>query len=71
MAAVINMEKWQNGGGVTLRFKHEYDLATKAPQIVSLDFSDVDNLLDMLNEYKAHPSPYCLTASCEIHGNKR
>lgn len=69
MSQVINMEKWHNGGGVTLRIKNKYDPADKLPNVVSLDFADVDRLMALLQDYKAHPSPYCLTEACEIHGN--
>ena len=68
MSKIIKMEKWQNGGGVTLRFKNEYDPADKPPMIVSLDFADVSQLMGMLQEYQSHPSPFC-GPSCKVHGS--
>ena len=68
MAQVIKMEKWENGGGVTLRIKNQYDPEGKRPNVISLDFTEVDNLLGLLKDYKAHPSPFCLTEICPIHG---
>ena len=63
----IQMEKWWDGGGATLRIRHKYDPADKPPTIVSLDFADVDNLLGLLNEYKDHPSLFC-GPECQAHG---
>ena len=68
MGQIIKMQKWHNGGGVTIRVRGEYDPDYKPDNIISLDFVDVDNLLALLNEYKAHPSPYCLTETCPVHG---
>ena len=60
MANKITMEKWHNGGGVTLRVEHEYGGALK---VVSLDFADVANLKSLLDDYQKHPSPYLLATS--------
>ena len=67
MSKIIKMDKWQNGGGVTLRIKHQYDSDRELPTVVSLDAGDVDGLIGFLQEYKAHPSPFC-GPSCKVHG---
>ena len=70
MVKEIQMEKWENGGGVNLRIKNLHDSEDKLLNMVSLDFADVDSLLVQLQEYQAHPSPFC-GASCPAHGTNR
>ena len=65
MAWNITIEKWPSSLGVTLDFEPEHG---GCGQRISLDFVSVDQVLELLQDYKEHPSPYCLTAACPVHG---
>ena len=55
MSKKIKMLKWHNGGGVNLTFEPEYGGPIDR---LSLDFTDVDRLMALLQDYREHPSPY-------------
>ena len=64
MAKTIEMEKWDNGEGVTLIFHHEdamlLDKAMPWSRTITrmtLDFSEVDKVLALLQDYQRTPSP--------------
>ena len=59
----IKMEKWENGGGVTLRVNHPH--SPDRLSIISLDFVDVERLHSMLEDYRNAPSPYKLIETPE------
>ena len=52
----INMDKWQNGNGVTLTFAHKY--SPPQVRVVSLDFTDVERLYSLLEDYRNAPNPF-------------
>ena len=55
MSKLIGIMKWPKGGGVTLVFRDESDMATAhlgpAPVSVDLDNKDVGRLADLLMDY--------------------
>ena len=55
MGQKISMKKWQNGGGIDLTIEPQHGGTMNR---IGLDFADVDVLLGLLQDYKAHPSPY-------------
>ena len=50
----IEMDKWQNGGGVSLRITHPHSLGRA--NVVSLDFRDVERLHALLEDYRNAPN---------------
>ena len=52
----INMERWHNGNGITLTFTHPY--SPPQVRVVSLDFTDVEKLYSLLEDYRNAPNPF-------------
>ena len=59
----IEMEKWHNGAGITLRVNHPHSSGRLT--VISLDSNDVEKLHSMLEDYRNAPSPYKLIETPE------
>lgn len=63
----ITMERWWNGGGITLEVKPTIHHVVHPSHRLSLDCDDVDRLHELIHAYKEHPNAWCLTEKCPVH----